>query len=924
MPETLNLDYRVCFVILLSFAICLAMLLTKIITLTNAIKLEKIDKKSECETTEQKAVKLALQKSEDRFQRLAANIPGVIYQYVLHPDGSDEFIYVSPGCRDIYETEPEELMRDFSVVWAMIHPTDVEGVQMANNQSAQTLEPFDIEFRLIPPSGRLKWIQVKSYPQRQSNGDLVFDGLVMDISGRKEVESKLRRSEALLASAQRLAHVGSWEYDSISQNITWSEETFRIYGIDPKNGEPTLAECFQFIHPEDRAKVEESFSDIIINGASQEVEYRLLRSDGSVRYIEGRGEALFNHQNQVTKIFGSFVDMTERKESERERLRLLTILESSTDHIGMADTQGNVLWNNAQAKKIIGLPPDADVTHTKISQYHPQWALTLVQNQGLPTAAREGFWMGETALLCSDGNEIPVSQMIIAHKPPDGEVEYFSTIMRDISSQKSYSLQLQQAKEAAEASNRAKSEFIARMNHELRTPMCSILGFTQIMRQQMCNTSEHQTYLDIINKSGQHLLELINDVLSMSKIEAASLKLIENSFDLYSLLKSLEEPLRLKAAAKQILLTFDITQSLPQYITADESKLKQVLLSLIGNAIKFTKCGSVMLKAFVVDSEEKQSKIHNKIHFEIIDTGLGIDPLEMDNLFKPFEQTKTGRNSQEGTGLGLTISRKFVQLMGGDITAQSVVGRGSVFSFEIPIKLANAIHMGRKVTSKRVKSLAPNQAIYRILIVDDIWEHRQLIEKLLAPLGFEIRSAENEQQALEIGQNWHPHLIFMDIKMPVMNGYDAAQAIKAIKAIKSTEKAQATKIVAITANAFDEERTLILSSKLDGFISKPFRDSEIFDLLAKCLGVRYIYFETASVKQSSSDSFNFTESDLAVMSDEWVQKLRQAAYSCSDELIFRLLEEIPTESATLLSTLYELTYNYQFDKIIELTNMSQI
>ncbi len=732
-----------------------------------------------------------LNQNNARFQRLARNIPGVIYQYVLHGDGSDEFTYISPGCREIYELSPEELLQDFSVVWAMIHPLDVEAVNKANTRSAQTLEPFDIEFRLIPPSGQIKWVYAKSHPQPQENGDLVFDGMIMNISLRKQAEEKLLRTKALLASAQRLAHVGSWEYDLESEKFFWSEETFRIYGINPTHGEPSLAEHFRFVHPNDRAKFEQSFSHLVTKGANQEIEYQIVQPSGSVRYLEARGSALFNDGGQVTKIFGSVLDITSRKSAESE--------------------------------------------------------------------------------------------------------------------QKRQEAELKRAKEEAEIANEAKSYFLARMSHELRTPLNSILGFTQIMHDSTCNQPEHQEYIDIINQNGQHLLSLVNDVLSMSKIEAGKIKLNSDSFNLYHLLNSLEDTLRLKASAKKLSLTFEIAPDLPQYIITDSSKLRQVLLNLLSNAIKFTNFGHVTLRASVIGSQEKESKIY----FEVIDTGRGISSSEIGNLFSAFVQTETGRCHQEGTGLGLAISRKFVQLMGGDITVKSVVGRGSVFAFDICVQ--RGLPIPTATSNHRVKSLAPNQPTYRLLVVDDTREHRQLMTKILAPVGFEVQEAENGQQALELWQSWYPHVIFMDMQMPVMNGYDATQAIKA------EDLGQATVIIAVTASALDNEREIILSSGCDGFISKPFRSSEIFDILAQCLGVQYTYFETAPVEQNSPESFSLTKSDLAVMPDDWVQKLHSAACSCSDESIFQLLSEIPPENTILLLTLREMAYNFKFDEIIALT-----
>jgi len=513
----------------------------------------------------------------------------------------------------------------------------------------------------------------------------------------------------------------------------------------------------------------------------------------------------------------------------------------------------------------------------------------------------------------------------------NGDILWLDGAIFDISDRKQVEAQRQLAKEAAEAASLAKSEFLARMSHELRTPLNAILGFTQIMNRDTSFNPQHREYLDIINRSGQHLLALINDILEMSKIEAGRVMLNENHFDLYRLLDSLEDMLRLKATAKYLTLTFNRRPDVPQYITTDESKLRQVLLNLLSNAIKFTQVGSVMLRVRRGDGEtgkwedkdnipltvsppDSRLPTPDSLVFEVEDTGLGIAIEEMNSLFDAFVQTETGRRSQEGTGLGLPISRKFVQLMGGDITVNSVVGQGSIFAFNILVNRAEAIDVQTQQPNRRVIALAPDQPVYRLLIVEDTWEHRQLLLRLLLPLGFEVQAAENGQEGVELWKSWEPHLIWMDMRMPVMDGYEAT------KKIKVTTKGQATVIIALTASAFEDERSIILSAGCDDFVSKPFREEEIFERLTKHLGVRYIYEESAQVLQKPYlPGRRLTRKDLVVMPDEWVQKLHQAASECSDDGIFSLIERIPAEYTTLATTLSHLAYNFQYEEIIELS-----
>jgi PAS domain S-box-containing protein len=485
------------------------------------------------------------------------------------------------------------------------------------------------------------------------------------------------------------------------------------------------------------------------------------------------------------------------------------------------------------------------------------------------------------------------------------------------------------AKEAAEAANRAKSAFLANMSHELRTPLNAILGFSQLMAHSSSLTQEQQENLGIISRSGEHLLALINDVLEMSKIEAGRTTLYQQSFNLYRLLDYLEEMLQLKAKAKGLQLTFEQTPDVPQYVKTDESKLRQVLFNLLGNAIKFTQAGSVTLRVRLgtrdwgLGSREEfsQSPIPNHqipITFEVEDTGPGIAPEELDILFDAFVQTETGRQSQQGTGLGLAISRQFVKMMGGDITVSTRLGEGTVFTFDVQVGLAEVTEVQTKQPSQRPIALAPNQPKYRILVVEDTQENRQLLVKLLELFNFEVREAVNGQEAIALWESWHPHLIWMDMRMPVMDGYDATRHIKA------QPKGRDTVIIALTASAFEEERTVALSAGCDDFVRKPLQETVIFEKMAQYLGVSYVYeqsIQSSSRYQGTTQSV-LTPEALAAMPAEWVAQLNEAATQVDGELISQLIAQIPQEKVELANGLTDLVNNYRFDQIIALTQLA--
>ena len=431
------------------------------------------------------------------------------------------------------------------------------------------------------------------------------------------------------------------------------------------------------------------------------------------------------------------------------------------------------------------------------------------------------------------------NQMTYYLKQSRQELENYSHVLEE------RTVALADAKEAAVAANRAKSTFLASISHELRTPLNAILGFTQLMSQDSSTTPQQKETLEIINRSGEHLLVLINDVLEVSKIEAGKTKLNLTNCDLYDLVNSLQEMLQLKAQCKNLELLWEISPSVPRFVETDRAKLRQVLINLLGNAIKFTEQGYVRLRVFLLNTEQL-SVTDEQFHicFEIEDTGIGITPDELDNLFQPFVQTKAGAQSQQGTGLGLAISRNFVQLMGGDISVVSQPDRGSTFRFDIQLKPVDDRHFVTPI-SQYVIGLAPDQPCYRILIVEDIRENSLLLLSLLEPLGFEVQLAENGQEGITLWQSWQPHLILMDIQMPVMDGLEATKYIRA----NSVE--QETVIIALTASAFEQRRINCLAAGCDDFVSKPFQKDVLLEKIAQYLGVRYLYQSSQASSKSS-------------------------------------------------------------------------
>lgn len=650
------------------------------------------------------------------------------------------------------------------------------------------------------------------------------------------------------------------------------------------------------------AEIERQY--LLVDGIKSLLLVPMMNTAKIVGYIGlnriSRSEKWLDEDVNLLMLVGKFLAIAQARHdaelaSQEAQARFFGILENANEAILTVDEEHRIQLFNHAAERIFGYG-DKEIIGQPFK--------ILLANPQADFSEEENLLANPVQARCRDGSEflaeISVSEFQITGK------RLFTAIVRNITQQKQAEAALKQAKETADAANRAKSEFLANMSHELRTPLNAIIGFSQVLNRDP-SLIQHKQTLDIINRSGEHLLELINDILEMSKIEAGRAALNETTLDFYRLLDNLEAMLRLKASAKNLQLIFDRTSDVPPYLKADEGKLRQVLINLLSNAIKFTDQGGVILRVRAHTTDALY------LNFEVEDTGVGINPQELDQLFLAFGQTEAGRNSQQGTGLGLAISQKFVQLMGGEIRVKSVLGQGSVFSFEIPISVADPTMIPAPYPIAQVVGLEPNQPTYRILAVDDRTESRLLLVKLLGEIGFEVREATNGKEAIAVWEDWQPHLIWMDMRMPVMDGYEATRQIKA------TLQGQATVIIALTASAFEEDRHLVLSAGCDDFLRKPFRAETLWEKMGHHLGVRYCYEVTGAeifeplVPEGHRD---LIRQQLRQVPQPWLNQLKQMALECSDEGVLNLLELLPPEQYTLAIALQNWADHFQFDQIL--------
>ncbi|MDM8555944.1 response regulator [Desulfococcaceae bacterium HSG7] len=849
--------------------------------------------------------------------------------------GTDEFINIFGLSRD------EATLESFVEV---VHPDDREYDVSHIQRGLEHGEPWDIEHRLILRDGTQKWVHAIGEAIKDENGEVLFlTGITQDITERKQAEEALRKNEHELSTIFHSAQTPMLVLDKERR----VRRTNRAAGVFSRKTEENMQDsccgdalnCINaHAHPQGcgfgpncpKCLVRRSALETIKTGIAHSAVETLFTTarDGKEHkffiLISTNRIEIDNEQMALVNI----QDITERKLVEQAVIR-----SNKTLHIAeKAAKAGSWRWNIKTNKvnwsnnlcRLHGIEPeDFDFTfETAIRFIHPD-DLDYITDKIQKMLSEKSERLFQYRILTTNKELKYVegtNQLIF---DGDGKITELIGMVQDITDRKRAEEELQKAKEAAESANQAKSAFLANMSHELRSPLNAILGFARVLDRSPGMPPEDKEHLAIIRRSGEHLLNLINDVLDMSKIEAGRTVINEQNFDLYRLSDDLEAMFRLHAQDKELRLIFECDAGVPQYIRTDEIKLRQVLVNLFSNALKFTQeGGKVQLR--ITNEElgmrnEKTESIRNSqfviLHFSIADTGPGIAPDELGSVFEAFVQSDSGLHSQEGTGLGLPISRKFVRMMGGDMTVESQVGKGSVFRFWIQAEATDSPEIEPAQPERRVIAVEADQPRYRILIVDDREANRLLLLKILALPGFELREAANGQEALNIWKTWEPHLIFMDMRMPVMDGFEAA------KKIKGMPQGLTPVIIAVTASAVEKERAVVLSAGCDDFVCKPYTESQIFDVIHRHLGVRFVYetpprTEVKEIPVQEQDAL--TVAALAALPADMVSDLEQALLNIELERAVTIIERIRALDARLADTLQQYIYDFEYERIVRL------
>ncbi|MBD2164817.1 PAS domain S-box protein [Calothrix membranacea FACHB-236] len=766
---------------------------------------------------------------------------------------------------------PDDGTPTYEELQQLIHPDDRDRHNLLVQRAIEQAQPYSMEFCLYCPDGSLRYLQARGEAICNDNGEVVkLIGTSLDITERRQAEEQLRNLSERLTMAIQSGGFGIWEYNLPQDKLIWDNRMFEIYGVNPSNFSGNFDAWVSCLHPDDRVQKLKIIQEVLEKGYEYNTEFRIVQPGGKIRFIKAYGMIQVNEQQEIVKVIGINDDITDLKQAEialkdSER-RYSTLAAAVPVAILRFDVAGNCFYVNDRWSDLTGRPREAalGMEWTKILYQQDSDRLLTEWSQWAVTA--EGLYHNEGKMVRPDGSEVWFYVQAVAETNSDGAVIGYIGTLTDITARRQAEEKLQQVNERLTLTNaelyratRLKDEFLANMSHELRTPLNAILGMSQGLQDEILGilNDRQKSAIDSIERSGQHLLALINDILDLAKVESGKLELQLAPVAIAYICTSSLSFVQQQAIAKNIQLSIEAPSGLPD-IVVDELRIRQVLINLLSNAVKFTpNGGSVKLTV-----RQEQSQNQNLLCFSVIDTGIGIAPENVSKLFQPFTQIDSRLNRlHPGTGLGLSLVRRLIQLHQGSITVTSELGEGSCFTVYLPYRVIatqaiaqplveseSSVNQSLSADLNQTQPLSATTSLNQliiplispdkvtskalILLVEDQEVNALSISSYLEGRGYHWLWAANGQQAITLATTHHPDLILMDIQMPEMDG------LEAISRIRDDPQLANIPIIALTALAMpgDEEKCLLAGADL--YLTKPIKLKQLIAIIQKLLSDR--------------------------------------------------------------------------------------
>lgn len=809
-------------------------------------KLEKLERerdelRDKPELTFDQATENEFLKERQFTDKLINSLPGIFYLYSIDGDET-RLIKWNKNHEKVTGYSAEELrdMKIFDFFSEKEYPT----IREAFNKLTKTGE-IGIEANLKLKNGELIPHYFEGHMLSDTDGNFLL-GVGLDITKQIESENKLKASEEKYRRIFETMQDGYLLADIDGKLVSANPSAIRILGYN--NEEELIGKSLGHdIHTDDKER-EKTLKDLIINDKVLNREQIFRKKNKDEIYVDCNIQVIKNAQGKVIATEGTFRDITKRRlaeeelkkyqnnleglvkertieleKSHKENLKLSKAIEQSHATVVITDRDGNIEYVNPNFTRTTGYSADEAINQNPRILKSGQMPQSYYKEMW-DTISSGKIWKGDFINKKKNGELYWESTIISPILNDKDEVSHFVAVKEDVTHRKQIESELKKSKELAEEANRLKSAFLSNMSHEIRTPMNAILGFSEILSRHIKDRNQLD-YLSSIQSSGKTLLQLINDILDLSKIESGKLDLSYEPVNIQNLVKDTVEMLKMESHEKGLPLNTSISKDLPSIVNIDELRIKQLLINLLNNAIKFTKKGYIEVEIGCLNKKKR----HLDLLIKVEDTGIGISKKNQQNIFQAFNQIE-GKDSKrfEGTGLGLAITKQLVTLMNGTIKLESVVGKGSIFTIVLnKVKYNEAVVEFENSIDFDPDSLEFEES--SVLIVDNIKTNRDVLKAYLSSYNIKIIEAEDGKEALTAIEKYKPDLVFLDLRMPVMDGYEAH------KIIMKNPNWSRIPIIAITASAFDKDEKKIIALGFSGYIRKPAGLIEILSCLMKHL-----------------------------------------------------------------------------------------